>query len=135
MAFFGEDLFGPAQSGVCGGEANGGKGEDNGVQDLVLRNTYAEELADVGADGSFRLRADGYAELYEAPLLFAQRSRFVLRGAQSVEGLLDHRVAVLELLIHIGQIVSHALYSRLPNVAPNATSYFSAQRTTIGFRA
>src|SRR5918992_976447 len=33
---FGENLFGPAQSRVGGGEADGRKGEDNSVQDLCL---------------------------------------------------------------------------------------------------
>ena len=45
--FFGEDLFCPAQSRVCCGEAYGGKGEDDGVQDLLLGDTDAEQLADV----------------------------------------------------------------------------------------
>jgi hypothetical protein len=33
---FGEDLFGPAEGSVGGGEADGGEGEDYGVQDFCL---------------------------------------------------------------------------------------------------
>ena len=43
--YFGQDLFGPAQSRIGSRETDGGEGEDDGMKDLPLRNTDAEQLA------------------------------------------------------------------------------------------
>jgi len=50
--FSGEHLFCPAESGVGGRETDRREGEDDGVQDLLLRRADAEELADVRANRS-----------------------------------------------------------------------------------
>jgi hypothetical protein len=71
LRLFTEDLFGPAEGCVCGGEADGGEGQDYGVQDLCLRCPDSEELADVGADGALGFGPDSDAELDQAPLLLA----------------------------------------------------------------
>ena len=81
IGLFGEDLFGPAEGRVGGGEADGGEGEDDGVHGLLLPGPDSEEPADVGADGSLGLCPDRYPELDQAPLLLAQRTGFVLRGS------------------------------------------------------
>src|SRR5215203_1190601 len=43
--FFGQDVLGPAQSRVGSRETDGGEGEDDGMQDLRLRDSDTEQLA------------------------------------------------------------------------------------------
>src|SRR5215204_6250357 len=51
--FFGQDFLGPAQSRVGSRETDGGEGEDDGMQDLRLRNADAEQLAHMRTHGAF----------------------------------------------------------------------------------
>lgn len=98
LTLFGEDLFGPGQGGVGGGEADGSEGEDYGVQYLLLRGAYPEKLAGMGAYRALRLRADGYAELNETALFFAQWTGLVLGRPQGVESFFDPGISASKLL-------------------------------------
>src|SRR5215213_11581180 len=107
--FFGQDFLRPAQSRVGSRETDGGEGEDDGMQDLRLRNTDAEQLAHMRTHAALRLCAHGYTELDQAAFPLTQRPGLVLGGAQSVEGFLHRREATLELLVDFRQVVCHAL--------------------------
>src|SRR5215210_7229312 len=120
---FGQDFLGPTQSRVGSRETDGGEGEDDGMQDLHLRNSDAEQLAHMRTHAALRLCAHGYTELDQAAFPLTQRPGVVLGGAQSVEGFLNRREAALEVLVDLRQVVRHALLLRRSTVAvSHATS-------------
>src|SRR5215213_5103998 len=79
------------------------------MQDLLLRDPYAEQLAHMRTHAALRLCAHGYTELDQAAFPLTQWSGLVLGGAQSVEGFLHRREATLKVLVDLRQVVCHAL--------------------------
>jgi NAD-binding of NADP-dependent 3-hydroxyisobutyrate dehydrogenase/NAD binding domain of 6-phosphogluconate dehydrogenase len=65
-SFFGQDFLGPAQGRVGSRETDGGESEDDGMQDLRLRDPDTEQLAHVRSHAALRLGANGYTELDQA---------------------------------------------------------------------
>src|SRR5215212_2350308 len=69
LSFCGQDFLGPAQGGVGSRKTDSGEGEDDRMQDLLLRDADAKQLADMRTHPALRLRAHSYTELDQAAFL------------------------------------------------------------------
>src|SRR5215203_2858793 len=69
LSFCGQDFLGPTQSRVGSRKTDSGEGEDDRMQDLLLRDADAEQLADMRTHPTLRLRAHSYTELDQAAFL------------------------------------------------------------------